>query len=132
MPVYTLPSFNLLGSAWIDPNAPDLDTADVVDVACQFYIYSRGAFDINIGFLELWSPPIYLRLDPTNRPFDVGIWIWEVPSASGRYYRVRWKEILHLGFPNEYDVHLLAQCDGAGVEILRDVVPNPPPEEPPP
>jgi len=129
MPVFTLPTFNLIGDAWTEPFFPDQDEADIVDVPVQLYIYSRGAFDINIGFLELWSPPIYVRIDPAFGALSAALWIWEIPQGSARYYRVRFKSLIHEGFPNEYTFHLVSQCDGTGVEILRDVVPNPPPPE---
>jgi len=128
MPVYSLPQFNLFADAWTDPFSPENDAADVVNVPVQLYVFSRGAFDLKYGTLLEWSPPIYVRIDPEFGALPTTLWIWEVPQASGRYYRVRFKSLIHEGFPNEYEFHLVGQCNTFGTEELRDVIllPTPP------
>jgi len=118
---YTTPVFNVPVDVWVTGSLPDDDVPDFEGVTCQFYIYSRGSFDVQPCELELYTPPIQLRM-----PLDtLLIWatgqIFEVPAESGRYYRARFKDRLHLGFPNEYLVVWLIQCNGAGLAIIRDV-----------
>jgi len=122
MPVYSLPQFNLVGDAWTDPFTPDADSPDVVNVPVQLYVFSRGAFDLQYGELLAWSPPVYVRIDPDFGALPLNLWIWEVPQGSERYYRVRFKSLIHEGFPNEYEFHLVGQCRGDGIEELRNVV----------
>lgn len=129
MPIYTLPTFNLVADAWVAPNAPNLDVADIPNVPVQKYISSRAAFDIQPMELLAWVPPVYLRIDPAFGGLHADVWVWEVPQGSGVYYRARWKDLIHEGFPNEYEMHLLCQCDGDGAELSHNVVQNPPPEE---
>jgi len=47
--------------------------------------------------------------------------VFEVPAESGRYYRARFKERMHQGFPNEYLIVVVVQCNNAGVPLIRDI-----------
>ena len=118
---FTPPIFNVQADLWFGTNTPNAGLPDFENQECQFYITSRGQWPIDGANAELWSPPIYLRI-PVASEFN---WrefqICEVPPGTGRYYRVRWKDRVHLGFPNEYLLGVLHQCDGDGVWLLRDV-----------
>jgi hypothetical protein len=117
----TLPNFNLSASAWNNPKKPSTDPADVIGKDVQLYVPSRGVLDILPGGPLNWVPPIYLRIASTGPALTPAVWIWEVITGSAQYYRVRWKQVIHQGFPNEYVAHLVEQCDSAGIAILRDV-----------
>lgn len=102
---FTLPNFNVACFVWrppnLPPNPPDLNTA------CQLYVNSRGLLDIQPGLNDIWVPPVYLRVPAGTdiAPDDVV----ECNSASGHWYKIRWVERMHLGFPNEYLVGILEQ-----------------------
>ncbi|AXH79035.1 MAG: hypothetical protein [Circular genetic element sp.] len=118
---FTPPIFNVLCDIWFIGRVPSAGDPDFENQACQLYIPSRGILDITPGELELWVPPVYLRL-----PFSaIDIWkvaaVVECPPESGRYYRCRWKDIYHIGFPNQYLVAIVEQCNVDGVANLRDV-----------
>jgi len=118
---YTLPQFNVLCDIWDAGNVPVDDDPDYENVTVQFYVYSRVSFDVQPCELELYQPPIQIRMPVAV----VAIWetgqVFEVPAESGRYYRARFKEKLHLGFPNEYLVAYVVQCDDRGVALARDI-----------
>jgi len=120
---FTLPDFNITADVWFSPNDPFTGPADQTGINVQFYIPSRGLLDITPGSFNDWVPPLYLRIDPTAAPLNVLAWIWEVPSGTGKYYRVRFKETMHVGFTNEYPMHILEQCTDTGAATLHDVVP---------
>lgn len=116
----TKPVFNVTANAWLTPNVPGGSPPDYT-LSVQIYIASRGLIDCQPGTPLFWVPPVYVRFDDAGSPLGPGVWIWEIPSLSGRFYRVRWKEVVHLGFPNEYKIHVVEQCDTGGTAILRDV-----------
>lgn len=126
MPTYTVPDFNLLADLWFGTATPGADAPDVEDQECQLYIPSRGLLDIEPGTQLFWVPPIYLRMPIANLINWTSLTVVEVVPGSQRYYRARWKEIMHEGFPNEYLMCIVEQCDEDGVPILRDVQPYPP------
>lgn len=118
---YTVPDFNVLCDVWSVGTVPDDDAPAFENVACQFYIYSRGSWDIQPCELELYHPPIGVRFPvAAATPWEDGQ-VFEVPPGSGRYYRARFKERVHLGFPNEYLVCYVVQCQGDGRPIARDI-----------
>lgn len=123
MPAY-LPNFNLIADAWYAPNTPAIAGPDLILVACQLYLQSKGMLDIQPGQPHYWVPPIYLRLDPAGAPYSVLAWIVGIPdpiTTLPLYFRVRYKEWMHAGFPNQYPAWIVEQCDADGVAILRDV-----------
>jgi len=68
-----------------------------------------------------WVPPIQLRMPVEAGTAWLAAWIIECPVESNRYYLLRWKERQHQGFPNEYLLAIVEQCDEDGVPIFRDV-----------
>jgi len=118
---YTLPVFNVTMDVWDAGHVPSVDDPDFEGVALQFYVYSRVSFDVQPCELELYQPPIQLRLPVSS----LAIWssgqVFECPPESGRYYRARFKERVHLGFVNEYLVVYVAQCNDAGQLLARDI-----------
>lgn len=124
MPVFTPPIFNILANLWFCGNTPNSGPFDFENQECQLYIYSRALLDIEPGSPELWIPPVWLRMPTAAVANWTSTFIAEVEAGSGRYYLARWKDVLHLGFPNEYRVILMEQCDGDGVPTFRDVCPS--------
>jgi len=118
---YTLPEFNVLIDVWDSGNLPADDPPDFENVTVQFYVYSRVSFDVQPCNLELYQPPIQIRLPVSTSAIWVSSQIYEVPAESGRYYRARFKERVHLGFPNEYLVVYVVQCQDDGLVIARDI-----------
>jgi hypothetical protein len=118
---YSLPQFNLLCRVWNSGNNPALGAHDVEDQPCQFYLYSRGVFDVQPCDLELYQPPIYLRFPVEAAVVVSEGQVFEVPKESGRYFRARFKEVMHYGFPNEYLIAIVVQCNAEGVPFLHDI-----------
>jgi len=118
---YTVPVFNVPVDVWDAGHVPDDDAPDFEGVTCQFYIYSRGSFDVQPCELELYTPPLQIRMPASTSAIWISGQVFEVPAESGRYYRARFKDRLHLGFPNEYLVVWVVQCNGAGVPLIRDI-----------
>lgn len=123
---FDVPSFNVVADLWFGTATPDGGDPDIEDQPCQLYIASRGIFDITPGVLLEWVPPIYLRMPLADISNWRNLQIVECLPSTGRYYKARWKEIMHLGFSNAYLITILEQCDGAGTAIIRDVVGGPP------
>jgi len=128
---YTLPVFNVPVDMWDSGHTPAGDDPDFENVTCQFYVYSRVSFDVQPCDLELYNPPIQIRMPLST----IAIWessqVYEVPAESGRYYRARFKERLHLGFVNEYLVVYVVQCNSSGIPLIRDIEGAEPCEPPP-
>jgi len=143
---YSAPQFNLLASIW-DCQFPVDGFPDWEEVPCQKYIRSRMSLDTLLpdaaGWFRQWSPPIQLRFPRDHIAFS-GIpssWshvVFEVPAGSGQFYRTRWQEVQHQGFPNEYAIILVDPCDENGrallppgasmpVDVVPDVCESPPP-----
>lgn len=118
---YTLPIFNVATKVWNVGNTPDDGPADFTGVLVQFYIYSRVSFDVQPCDLELYQPPIGIRMPIASSAVWSSGQIWEVPEDSGFYYRARFKDRVHLNFPNEYNVVYVVQCGSDGIPILRDI-----------
>lgn len=143
---YQPPIFNLLANIW-DCQFPDDGDADWLGVPCQKYIRSRMSLDTlppDAGnWFRQWAPPIQLRFPRQHAAFtDIpATWdhvITEVPAGSGQFYRTRWQEIQHQGFPNEYAIILADACDSQGrallppgatlpTDVAPDVCESPPP-----
>lgn len=118
---YTVPQFNVPVDFWSTGHIPDDDPPDFENVSCQFYIYSRVSFDVQPCELELYQPPMQLRVPRSAALAWVAGQVFEVPAESGRYYRARYKDRVHLGFPNEYLVIFVVQCGSDGIPVLRDI-----------
>jgi len=147
---YTVPQFNLVANIW-DCQFPADGDPDWTDVPVQKYLRSRMSLDVEPqatdGFWRKYAPPIQLRF-PRDHDAFLGIaasWshvVFEVPAGSGAYFRTRWQEIQHEGFPNEYAIILVTPCtiDGLaigpplaeyGLGTESDVCPPPSPPPPP-
>jgi len=118
---FTVPVFNILCDVWNAGKTPAADAPDTENVPCQFYVNSRGTFDVQPCEIEVYTPPLWVRL-----PIDqIGVWeagqIFEVASESGRYYRARFKERMHYGFSNQYLIVVVVQCNAAGEPLIRDI-----------
>jgi len=120
---YRLPNFNLLMNAWACAGTPNGGPPDYEDLRVQKYLTPKMVLDATmpwtVDYFVEWSPPIVLRVDRTQSPFDLTWKLWDVgiaecPAGSGQYYRVMMSEIMHEGFPNEYGMLMCTQCDGDG------------------
>jgi hypothetical protein len=118
---YTVPQFNLLCDIWNAGHVPSVDDPDAENVPCQFYLYSRGTFDVQPCELELYTPPIWIRMPIAEEALFVSGQVFECPAESGRYYRARFKERMHQGFANQYLIVVVVQCNDAGVPLIRDI-----------
>jgi hypothetical protein len=118
---FTLPVFNLTANVWNTGNVPSGSSPDFTGVACQFYIYSRVSVDVQPCELELYTPLIQIRLPIAAATPWVNGQVFEVVGGSGRFYRARFKDRLHYGFPNEYLVAYVVQCDEDGRPLIRDI-----------
>lgn len=111
---YSLPDFNLLCNRWASPHTPAADPPDDVGLSCQVYFSSRSYLDIQPGQPDLWVPPIFLRLSVAEGLGSAVGDIYGVDPGRADYYKVRWVQKTHAGFPNEYVSILVEQCDDVG------------------
>lgn len=106
MSAYTLPNFNLTVSIWDSGHAPPAPPQRTAQG--QFYIASKGLFDVTPGDNALWQPPIYLRC-PFGTILQVNGYV-TVPGGLAAKYRIRWVENIHLGLSNQYVTAILEQA----------------------
>jgi len=129
---YTAPQFNCLADIWFGNRVPFDGPPDEVNVPCQFYIPSRASLDHTPGTAELFVPPIYVRMPVSENENWKRAHVLEIHEDEHLYYLARWKERMHLGFPNEYRVILVVQCHGTGepcpMFIAHGIVANGNPE----
>lgn len=110
---FTKPIFNLLCDIWNVPHVPSMDPADSVDVPCQVYVHSRADIDQLQTSSDQWVPPIYIRAATAAPIFQRGQII--LPHDFGAdYYKVRWIQLVHMGFTNQYLAVLVEQCNADG------------------
>jgi hypothetical protein len=122
---FTLPQFNVSYDGWNYPNTPSGGGPDFSGIPCQFYVPSRGIFDVTPDTQSEWVPPIYIRVPVTSYAAFKAVWIFGVDDGHGiQYYKARWKEVMHLGFPNQYWIAVVEQCDNAGVVPFYKLVPH--------
>jgi len=125
---FTPPQFNVLADIWACGNKPSAGDPDFENVSVQLYINPRVPWSEDTTFTIIFnSPGIFVRMPESASVAWQACTILEIPAESGRYYFARWKDIMHLGFPNQYRVILVAQCDADGKFIQRDVCPPPAP-----
>lgn len=128
---YTPPEFTLLMDVWSTGPA-SAGPADHTGVPCAKYVFSRTDSPAtppwSAGFWVEWHPLILIRT-PFAPPFDVTVpnlyataAMVEVPSGSGSFYLVRFAEIMHEGFPNQYVALGTVQCLDDG-SVLSPVIP---------
>lgn len=110
---YTPPNFNLLADAWTAGHTPAADPPDILSIPCQTYVASRLSTDQVAGTPTLYTPVIIIR-QPTGVYSPLVGDIYEVTPGSGDFYKVRWSQVYHLGFTNQYLGVLVEQCDGTG------------------
>jgi len=109
-----LPSFNLIYDGWVNPARPATDPPSVTALACQVYIHSRADIDQVSDSVDEWIPPIYLRTRLVDFHPHKGD-VVQVNYLLNDYYVVKWSQNIHMGFPNEYVMSLIQQCNAAGV-----------------
>jgi hypothetical protein len=107
MSAYTLPSFNLTISIWDAGQSTSNPPARTA--LGQFYVASKGMFDVQPNDNQLWQPPIYCRF-PIGTLLQVNGHL-AVPGARAPHYRIRWVETVHLGFSNQYITAIVEQSN---------------------
>lgn len=119
---FSPPQFNVLADVWYCGHAPATHVPDAENLTVQLYINSRAPFSIDDPFFQVFDyPATFVRIPASADATWKSAHILEIPAESGRYYKARWKDIMHLGFPNEYRAISVAQCDAEGTPISRDV-----------
>ena len=106
---FTLPQFINLANVWHPPNVPP--SLPDYSVMSQLYIHSRADLDVDPSQVNVFYPPIWLRV-PKGTDLRVGD-VCEVAAGSGFFYTAIWCERVHLGFSNEYFAAILIQGIGA-------------------
>jgi hypothetical protein len=110
---FTTPDFNVTFDGWTAGHTPAVDPPDTVGNPCQLYVNSRIPVDQTPGNPDLWVPIIFLRIPLLGyRPVRGDI--LEVRPPSADYYKARWVQNCHVGFPNEYVIAVVEQCNSAG------------------
>ena len=108
--IFRPPTFNMLALVWLEGQDAAVDEPDYVDILMQVYVHSRADIDVTPGQPERWVPPIYLRFPKEYSLIRTGA-IIQVSDRFGDYYKVRWAQAIHMGFPNEYWMTQCEQCD---------------------
>jgi len=112
---FALPNFNLTGVAWVPPHTPATDPEDIGDFPCQLYLPPRcEGIEQFEGATQTYVPPIILRLDKATPTIMKGF-IVRVNTYPTEYYLVQWVQKIHIGFPNEYRMAIMNQCDSSGI-----------------
>jgi len=114
--IYRIPIFNLVANVWLPGNLPASDAPDLEEVPCQLYMNPRHEAQGQETPAREYLPGIWIRY-PIDRLNEGETHIWEAPSGSGRYYRVRHTHIQHEGFPNAYLAALVHQADENGDQV---------------
>lgn len=117
---YTLPQFNLTFDVWKPGNTPAGGPADYFGIAAQMYLMSRADADRDEAGNPAYVPAIIIRTDNTIPVLQVGvvnktIWYYQDSAGFKNYYLVRWYNIVHAGFSNEYWMLVCDQCDDNGI-----------------
>lgn len=117
--MFALPNFNVELSFWAPGHTPAADAPDSVFTG-QLFLGSRSPVDIKPGDAASFVPPLFIRMAMVTfavwGPALVGSIFGYIDSAANpeRYYIVRWWEITHAGFDNEYVTLLVEQCTNTG------------------
>lgn len=107
---YQLPIFNITANIWRATSSL-LDPPDVVTPA-QLYFYSRSVIPLTPGDDNVFQPTMLLRV-PKGTSLEDGDQI-EAAAGDAWFYRCRWVDRVHRGFPNEYLVGVLEHPGGSG------------------
>lgn len=119
MPFY-LPNFNLVAMGWAIGITPNTGAPEWDEWPCQLYVQPRQPGRGHEFQGEPQQPiTTIMRMPTANFDAYAGTDIWEIPAHSGNYYKVFYKETMHLGFPNEYYALFVTQCDGDGTPVAR-------------
>jgi len=105
---YTPPVFNIMANVWRSSSSV-LDPPDVVTSA-QLYVNSRMVIPLTPGDDAVYVPLIQLRV-PMGTDLQEGDQV-EAAAGDAWFYRVRWTERVHRGFPNEYFVGVMEHPGG--------------------
>lgn len=116
---FTPPLFNLLFNYWAPGNLPSGGPA-LASYYAQLYVYSRSAADSFPGNNLTYPPSVWLRVSKATiqdiAPDIVGsYWSFTDTVPVVRYYRCRWWEWTHVGFPNQYGMLNVDQVSSSGV-----------------
>lgn len=112
---FRVPEFNLLCNVWRSaPAIPPVGAPDIADLACQLTWDRTGDTILfwQFGparFLHLMKLKVPQASDVRGDLADTGSDLVEVPSGTGRFYRVRVVDDVARGFANEFRQCLIEQ-----------------------
>ena len=114
----SLPQFNVSFEGWVAGNSPSAGPKDFT-VNGQLYLHSRMDIDRDSTFTTKNNPNISIRILDFS-PWTAGppyvtsiLQAGLIPGFKGRWI-VRFWEIMHKNFPNEYIMLFCDQCDDNG------------------
>jgi hypothetical protein len=116
---FTLPNYNLNANFYVKGVLPGTGPLWAT-IPVQLYIYSRAPFGRGVNAATQGNPVLICRVTsgllgtfPGNL---VGATL-ALPDVklTWAYYVIVWWDVVHKGFPNEYLMLQLAQCDGNAV-----------------
>lgn len=117
---YSPPNFNLSFNWWALGTTPATDFPTDLFPG-QLYVNSRQSLDVTPSSTFDPCPPIFVRAIPGAitiiAPNAVGtiVGYFNSDAAHDFYYLIRWWEMCHVGFANQYMNILVEQCDAGGL-----------------
>lgn len=105
MATVSLPTFNVLATHWLFPNAPPAPPTNTFMI--QFYVAPRGLLDIQPNNNNLWQPPLIVRA-PKGTAITRND-VFGIAGSLNALYKCRFVEACHLGFTNEYVYAIVEQ-----------------------
>ncbi len=112
---FPLPVFNLRGAVWFTPNKPSLGPANFTGFFCAQYTDPHAA----LTFINVAPYNTTLSLTTILR-VPIGFRVWSrgdivAPDyLTPNYFKVEYKELFFLGFPQQFEGLLLTQCNANG------------------
>lgn len=127
---YVPPTYNLSATFWGAGHIPSTHAPDGI-IAFQHYLQPRLTGMWEPAFDNVVEPPIQFRIEPATylvlranshsviAPNAIVKTILGWTDANGLtwYYRVKWWEWMHPGFPNAYIVMDVSQCGDGGLSV---------------
>lgn len=115
MPVYTLPTFNLLCDLYQPLLPPPVGPVTYAGVSCQLYVSSK--------YPGGSTPPKFLRMPmPAYQLWGplggVPGWYVNLPAGSGIWYEVQEAYVVHRGFANQYLQCTMLQIDAVALPAV--------------
>lgn len=121
MAVTYSPNFNLSVAFWDNTNADATGPPTIPAIPGQLYVHSRNDTPVAPSAPQIYTPSVFMRI-PTSAMVLIGatglvpgFLSWVDIVGNVWYYKIRWWEWTHAGFPNQYASLCIEQCDIAGL-----------------